>query len=73
MKEAVKILNENGVKINSLPENGNMGLSKKEIKLFVKEKLCIDVTKKKKQQKQGTPIGNYLFESFIHHNHFNVI
>ena len=52
MKEAVKILNENGVKINSLPENGNMGLSKKEIKPFVKEKLCIDVTKKKKKKKK---------------------
>ena len=45
MKEAVWILNKNSIKINSLPGNGNMGLSGKEIKPYVKEKLCIKVTK----------------------------
>ena len=45
MKEAVRILNNNGIKINSPAGNGNMGLSRKEIKPYVKEKSCIDVTK----------------------------
>ena len=45
MKEAVRILNKNSIKINSLPGNGNMGLSGKEIEPYVKEKSCIDVTK----------------------------
>ena len=44
IKEAKQILNKNSI-INSLPGHENLGLKKKEIKSYVKEKTCIDVTK----------------------------
>ena len=45
IKEAKQILNKNSITINSLPGHWNMGLKKKEIKPYLKEKTCIDVTK----------------------------
>ena len=38
IKEAKQILNKNSITINSLPEHGNMGLKKKEIKSQIKKK-----------------------------------
>ena len=45
VKQANQILNKNNITIDSLPGYGNMGLKKKEIKLYVKEKTFIDVSK----------------------------
>ena len=42
IKQAKQILNKNNI-IDSLPGYGNMGLKKKEIKPFVKEKTFIKV------------------------------
>ena len=38
IKEAIQILNKNNITTDSLPGYGNMGLKKKEIKPYVKEK-----------------------------------
>ena len=37
-KQANQILNKNNITIDSLPGHGNMGLKKKEIKSYIKEK-----------------------------------
>ena len=43
IKEAKEILNKNNITIDSLPGYGNMGLKKKEIKPYAKEKTFIKV------------------------------
>ena len=45
IKQAKQILNKNNITINLLPGHGNIALKKKEIKLCVKEKTCIDAAK----------------------------
>ena len=43
IKQANQILNKSNIRAKSLPEHGNMGLRKKGIKLFVKEKRFIQI------------------------------